>query len=257
MFNLLYEDLVVATANLHEELSEKSVHDARVAIRSTKSLLITFNSILQKEPISSLLTELSWLNKRLAGLRDLDVMKETMATYNEESFGSEIMKLLSEQRAEIELVVIEELASNNLRSLINSYFEFSSTVPIKKRVLASSTEEQQASIQLLLVQMWVKLFNSLAKLPLNPTPNELHSIRIATKRCRYAFEAAKAAKLFTAENQIIWAKKLQQVLGQAQDNQTLRNWIKEQEELPRELRSAALLQVGRAKISSSQLLSIA
>ena len=256
MFNELYEDLVVATANLHEELSEKSVHDARVAIRSTKSLLSTFNSILQKQPVSSLLTELNWLNKRLAGLRDLDVMKEIMAIYNKEPFGSEIMNLLSEQRAEIELVVIEKLASNNLRSLINSYFEFVSAVPIKKQILASSNEQQQVTIQLLLVQTWEQLFKSLAQLPLNPSPKELHSIRIATKRCRYAFEAAKTTKLFTADNQIVWAKKLQQVLGQAQDNQTLQNWIRKHEELPHELRTAALLQIGRAKISSSQLLSV-
>ena len=257
MFNHLYEDLVIATTKIHEDLSEKLVHDSRVAIRSTKSLLTTFEPILQQGPVRSLLAELNWLNKHLAQLRDLDVMKEAIVEFGDTPFSSEIMNLLLDQRSHLEIIVGKELAQGKMRNLINKYFAFSKDIPLKNRVLASSEAQQQATIQRLLVQTWVELFKSLGQVPLNPVPKELHRIRIATKRCRYAFEAAKIAELFTADDQINWAKKLQQVLGQAQDDQTLRIWIKNQDDLPQELQTAALLQIGRTNISSSQLLSLA
>jgi len=81
---LLRERLTRLAAAVHDAEAAaraedpEGVHDLRVAMRRTRSLLTTFGPLLDAEAADSLKVELRWAAAELSTLRDLEVVQERL-----------------------------------------------------------------------------------------------------------------------------------------------------------------------------------
>ncbi|MBU6347100.1 MAG: CHAD domain-containing protein [Actinomycetales bacterium] len=253
-FTRNFENLEIAVSKLHFEISEEAIHDARVAIRSVNSMLIALRPILKQARVKKVRKQIRWLNKQFAQIRDLDVMTSQMRDHESSAYGSAIVNELINQRAFCEIRLAEELENSRVQSVLADLANFSKAIPLRRKFRKLKLDRQTEMIQSLIGDTWLDLFDSISKLPRNPKPVQLHKVRILAKRCRYTFEYANSLQLLDGQEQIVWAKQLQQFLGRVQDAATLATWIRAQREIPMELKVLALLQVQKRLPSRDKLI---
>lgn len=242
-FTRHYENLEIAVSKLHFEISEEAIHDARVAMRSVNSLLITLRPILKQARVKKVRKQIRWLNQQFAQIRDLDVMLSQMRDHESTTYGSAIINQLIDQRALWEIKLTQKLEKSRVQSVLADLANFSKAVPLKRSFGKANLDGQTEAVKNLISDTWLDLFEAISKLPRRPNPDQLHKVRILAKRCRYSYEYANSMQLLDGREQIVWAKKLQQYLGRVQDAATLTAWLRAQTDIPMELRVLALLQV--------------
>lgn len=207
----------------------EGVHQARVATRRLRSDLRTFRPLLDPAWTKALREELDWLAGMLGSVRDGDVllgrMRRRAAELAEpDPRGVELLVAAVEalrDHAQAELLSI--LRSERYLALLDRLVEAASA----PRVLPAAELPAEDVLPDLVRRPWKSLAKSVKALPGVPSDDELHKVRIKTKRLRYASEAAapiagrKARKLAQA------AADLQDVLGDLSDAVFAERWLRD------------------------------
>jgi CHAD domain-containing protein len=222
---LLRHDVVVRL-----DTDPEGVHQARVATRRLRSDLRTFRPLVSEEWAQGLRDELGLLADALGRVRDGDVMLERMriraASLPEPSApgARRVLAALERER---------DVAFDDLREVIGSdrYLSLLDLLVQAAREPALAGDADLSAKEVLpgLVERpWKKLAKAVKVVGDSPADEELHRIRIKTKRCRYAAEAVapvlgKRARAFASR-----ASDLQDVLGEYNDavvaESRLRDW---------------------------------
>jgi CHAD domain-containing protein len=222
---LLRHDVVVRL-----DTDQEGVHQARVATRRLRSDLRTFRPLVSEEWAQGLRSELGWLADALGRVRDGDVMLERMharaASLPEPSApgARRVLAALSRER---------DVAFDDLREVMstNRYLSLLDLLVQAAREPALAGDADLSAKEILpglLERPWRKLAKAVKAVGDPPADDELHGIRIQTKRCRYAAEAVapvlgKRARAFASS-----AADLQDVLGDYNDavvaESRLRDW---------------------------------
>jgi CHAD domain-containing protein len=191
----------------------EALHDLRVATRRARSLLRAARGLVAPEWAEPLRDELGWLGGLLGPVRDLDVLLEHLdseATTLEGEDARAFRRLragLAAERREAREHLLEGLNSERYLQLLDRV-EGAADAPAGESTTPLSEIAGQA---------FAKVEKAVKKLPARPTDEELHKVRIKTKRARYAAELAapelgkKGAKLVDR------AKTVQDVIGDHQD----------------------------------------
>jgi CHAD domain-containing protein len=233
--------LISHISELQQGKNVEAIHGSRVAIRTISSHLETFSPFLRRKSTADLVAQLDWLNAKLAKIRDIDVMINLVGGVENSQVKQPLMTRLYNERLSQELKLQKVLDKPKLDLALKSLANYALQPPIRRKFLALDAKKCRAKITAVISHTWVLLFSQLDNLPKRPKATALHQVRIAAKKCRYAYEAAAESNLMQSPHIEAWTRQLQKQLGQVQDINTLREWIKQQSDLETSIRTQALI----------------
>ncbi|MDO9484914.1 MAG: CYTH and CHAD domain-containing protein [Actinomycetota bacterium] len=184
-------DLIFADVAVRRDLPD-AVHQVRVAGRRLRSILRTFDPLLEHEWAENLEEELSWLASEMGIIRDSEVLEERLVAHS---------ALLPEPQSELAINAIRGAlhrrvgaarsgAMAALRSDRHTYLiEDLVTAAREPRILDNAYQACEDVLPPLVAKAWDALAKSCRRLELQGPPHEWHRARIKAKRARYAVDA--------------------------------------------------------------------
>lgn len=191
----------------------EALHQARVATRRSRALLRAAHGLVAPDWAEPLRAELKWIGGLLGPVRDLDVLLEHLDSEAATLEGEDVRafrrlrgRLVAERREGRE-TLLEAMSSERYFRVLD--------------VLAGAGEAPAGDLARPLNEIAGVAFARLRKaakaLPPKPTDDELHGVRIETKRARYAAELAAPELGKSGPRFVERAKVLQDVIGEHQD----------------------------------------
>ena len=207
----------------------EGVHQARVATRRLRSDLRTFGSLVDQAWASSLRDELGWIARILGDVRDGDVLLErirrNVARLPESSRQSaaHVITVLEAAREDAHDVLLETLRGDRYIELLDRLVSAANAPDMLDEARAPA----RAALPALVRGPWRAFERRVEALGTTPSDEDLHDIRVRTKRVRYAAEAVapiveKSAQAFAAA-----AAGLQEVLGDLNDAVVAESWLRD------------------------------
>jgi CHAD domain-containing protein len=215
--------LIDSEAQLRVE--EDVVHTTRVAVRRLRSTIRVFDDLFDPAEADHLESELIWWATLLGEVRDLDILIERQAALlaalpPELTLGpvsSTIHTELATRRKRATDDVTDALNSERYRKLIGMIHHWRSDPPFTAAA-DSPTDAIEAGIKKAKKKARKRLSTAVAVRRVGEPSDELfHRARKASKRYRYAVEAAAPVWGSKADKIVAQRKDLQDLLGNHQD----------------------------------------
>jgi CHAD domain-containing protein len=192
----------------------EDLHRMRVATRRARAILRAGGPLLDRSWSEPLREELKWLASVLGDVRDLDVLLAHLNAQmgeldQEERFAAKrINQGLEREHLEARGALLEVLESERYAELLDRLGIVAPPPPEKP---------SQAELPALAKARFRNLRKAARNLGPDSSDEELHRVRVKTKRARYAAELAAASVGKRADEFVNSAKDLQDVLGDHQD----------------------------------------
>jgi CHAD domain-containing protein len=210
-----------------------AIHKFRVATRRLRSALATYRPVVDREAGDRLRVELRWLAGELGVARDAEVQRE--------HFAAEV----AEQPAELVMGRVAGRIDDHLRGVYKEgragamaalesvrYFRLLDALDelIAKPPLVGDDRKAAKQIRDLLDHDWKRMRKAVRRAKAAETSaeedHELHEIRKAAKRLRYAGESAVPVLGDEAGDLAARAEEVQEVLGEHQDSVVSRDLLR-------------------------------
>ncbi|HET8915929.1 MAG TPA: CHAD domain-containing protein [Propionibacteriaceae bacterium] len=204
---------------------ENVVHTTRVAARRLRSTIRVFPDLFDASEAGRLEEELVWWAGLLGRVRDLDILARRQAALLAElppelilgPVASTIETELAVQRKQAADALVEAMDSERFRKLIGLMHHWRSDAPFTAAA-AASPNAINPMIKKAKRKAGKRLVTAVAARRADEPSDELfHRARRATKRYRYAVEAAQPLWGSKADKIISERKDLQDLLGNHQD----------------------------------------
>jgi CHAD domain-containing protein len=209
------------------DVDPEGVHQARVATRRLRSDLRTFKSLVESGFASGVRDELKWLAAILGEVRDGDVLLERLrgrvAELREEErdTAAGVLATLEQDRNDAHARLLEALHSARYVKLLELLVG-AANAP----VLLEGADAPAADVVPGLVRRpWHALAKRAKRLGESPSDEQLHEIRIRTKRVRYAADAVAPVVGKQARSFARAAAGLQEALGDLNDAVVAARWL--------------------------------
>ena len=191
----------------------EALHLLRVATRRSRALLRAGRGLVASGWAEPLRTELKWLGGLLGPVRDLDVL---LVHLDSEAASLEQDDARAFRRLRARLVSQRTRDRNELLEAMRSerYFRLLDTLAGAAEAAAGELPQPLPEIA---GQAFARLRKVVKALPRRPADDELHAVRIETKRARYAAELAAPDLGKQGARFLERAKELQDVIGEHQD----------------------------------------
>ena len=204
-----------------------SVHQARVATRRLRSDLRTFEVLFEPGSGDHLRAELAWMGELLGRVRDADVMVARLelgldGQASADPANADFIERISRERGRAQLQLLAALDSERWASLLRSLMALARNPPLATVADAPA----DAFLPLIAAQPWDRLSRAVAKLNGDAADEELHQVRIAAKRARYAAEAVVRVVGRPAERFAEAVADLQTALGDYNDAVASADWLR-------------------------------
>jgi len=203
----------------------EELHQMRVCTRRFRALLRAAKKILAPEWSTPLKTEMGWLGQVLGAVRDYDVLLEHLLQDASALLPAErkvferVLSSLETKRSIARAQLLDALRSDRYLKLLHHLEE-----AIQHPMALPSGD---TSLVLLAQKEFKKLRREVNHLSATPPDEELHQVRIRTKRARYAAELAQGTLGKSASRYIRQTKRVQDVLGDHQDAIVAENQLRE------------------------------
>jgi CHAD domain-containing protein len=234
----------------------EDVHKARVGTRRLRSDLRTLRSVLAEDWVEDLRGELKWLAQALGDVRDADVLSERLqrqaASLSELDAGglAPLLRRLASEREEAVARLRDIMTGERYVELLDRL------VTAARHPLLRPQADAGAGTVLpsLVARPWRRLRRAASAVGSQPSGEELHRVRIAAKRTRYAAEAAAPVVGGRAKGFARAVADLQTVLGDHNDAVVGEAWLRgavDGAEAPQVLVAGELIAVQRAEQARS------
>ena len=218
---------IVHMPGVHLGEDPEALHQARVATRRLRSDLRTFGPLLDEGWVTSLRDELRWLGGALGTVRDIDVLSARLAAMSARLPAADdypltvMMTMLSTEREMRRRALLTATGEDRYLELLDRMVDAAN----HPRLLPSANRPSREALVELARAPFEWLMQTVLELPDKPADEDLHRIRIRSKRVRYAAEAVapvigKRAVRFAAA-----AAGLQDTLGELQDSAVAHAWL--------------------------------
>ena len=217
---------VIIDSEAQLRAGENVVHAVRVAVRRMRSTIRVFADFFEPSEAAHLEEGLVWWAGLLGEVRDMDILAQRQAALLDELPGelilgpvaSTIQVELAAQRKQAADAMTEALDSERYRKLIGLIHRWRSDPPF-----TSAADAPADAIDPLIKKAKRKVNRRLtsaaaARLAGEPSEELFHRARKASKRHRYAVEAALPVWGSKADKIISQRKDLQNLLGNYQDS---------------------------------------
>ena len=209
-------------------IDSEAVHQARVATRRLRSDMRTFRSLFNEEWAEGIRVELSWLADLLGEVRDADVLFDRMIAWLADIDGSPtgrrvLLRALTARREGAQRRMLDGLATPRYPALLRRL-----SIAARSPVLSGAADEPaREGLPGFATVPWKKLRHAVGRLGDNPSDDDLHAVRIAAKRARYAAEAVAPVVGAPARRYAAAVAELQGALGDYHDSVVARQWLDE------------------------------
>jgi CHAD domain-containing protein len=204
----------------------EDVHQARVATRRLRSDLRTFATVLDPVWTDELRAELKWLAGLLGAVRDADVMAEGLRdalAVDGESLrrARPLLRVVATTRRQARQRLLLAMRAERYTDLLERLVRAAQTP-----ALLPEAEHPAAAVLIPgAARRWARLRKAVKGLDAEPRDDQLHALRIAAKRCRYAAEAVAPVAGGKAAAFAVAVARLQTTLGDFHDAVVLRDWL--------------------------------
>ena len=192
----------------------EELHQMRAAVRRLRAILRASRALFEPGAVEALRKELAWLNTELGGRRDLDVLRDYLASElasldrPERRGGQRLLRQLDEERERAGQTLLTVLESQRYYAVLDRLEELIANPPLTGA---------EVLLKDLATAEFRKLRKAVKALPEAPGDADLHAVRIKSKRARHAAELAVPTQGRQAERFASKAKQLQDILGEHQD----------------------------------------
>ena len=200
-----------------------AVHQMRVATRRARSALQAFGGIIDRDATRPLCAELKWLATALGPARDGEVMLARLTAdlaaippaLAAGPVETRITDCFTAELARARQTALDALDGQRYLRLLDDLDALLADPPLTQRAARKAGKALAKPVR----RAARRLQNALAAVPAaGDRDAAIHEARKATKRARYAAEAATPALGRTASRQATQAKELQQLLGDHHDS---------------------------------------
>ena len=208
---------------LRANLDTEFLHDFRVTLRRTRSLLGQIKHVFPPEATEHFSTEFSWLGRLAGPLRDVDVLVLALREHRDDVPAADmeaLMAFLAELQLQEHQVLVRALDSERYHRLLSEWEAFLNR-PVPSKAEGRNAERLLADV--VSRRAWRlsrRLASSAEDIDERAAPGRLHEVRIAAKKLRYLIDVTPA---FYDEADLACIlgtlKKLQRVLGDFNDAQ--------------------------------------
>jgi CHAD domain-containing protein len=211
-----------------------SIHKFRVATRRLRSALATYRPVVDREVGDQIRAELKWLASELGVARDAEVQREHFAAEIAEQPVELVMGRVAGRIDDHLRAVYKEGRAGALAALESErYFRLLDTLDelIAQPPLVGDDRKAAKQIHELLEHDWKRMRKAVRRSETAETSaeqdHELHEVRKAAKRLRYAAESAVPILGDDAANLAGRAEEVQEVLGAHQDSVVSRDLLRQ------------------------------
>lgn len=202
---------------LRANLDTEFLHDFRVAVRRTRSLLGQIRYVFPPDVVEHFSTEFSWLGRLTGPSRDLDVLVLALREDRGDDMDA-VMTFLRQAQQQEHRALVEALDSERYRRLLTEWESFlDRPVPYEPeppnagRLLSDVVAERAWRLSR-------RIAGSAAIIDEHTEATRLHEVRIAAKKLRYLVDVTPSFYAADDLERILGAlKRLQRVLGDFND----------------------------------------
>ena len=217
----LLADIEANESGVRGAVDTEFLHDFRVAVRRTRSLLGQAKYVFSPALVERFSTGFSWLGSVTGPARDLDVLLLAMRAYREMLSDNEfdaVMALLHVKQQRAHRALVGALDSDTYRSLVSEWKAFLSEPPL--------TEPEPANAGRLLADVaasraWRlsrRMLEGAASVGGDTPPAQIHEIRVMAKKLRYLVDVTPGFYDEAALKRVLVAlKSVQRALGDFND----------------------------------------
>ncbi len=216
----------------------EAIHQTRVATRRLRSDLQTFKDVLDPVWVTHIRADLKWLGGELGLVRDADVLGEHLGLGGGPTTGatkglSGLRDELRGQRQQAAERVANALQSERYLRLLDRLSAATDRPPLvfaghRHHGLIAPDERAARALRPMVKRPWKQLKKKVKAAGGVPTDRQLHQVRIAAKRLRYAAEAAEPVVGKRARRVATAAERLQARLGDHHDAVVAEAWLRDQ-----------------------------
>jgi CHAD domain-containing protein len=217
----LLDVLQINEPGVRADLDTEFLHDFRVAIRRTRSLLGQIKHVFPPDAVQHFATEFSWIGRLTGPPRDMDVLILALRGRREEFSAVDLDRLMafvSGVRQQEHDTLVAALDSDRYRRLTSDWKAF------LERPVTPEAEARNAGAYLSEVVSWRawrlsrRIATGAETIDEHTTEERLHEVRIEAKKLRYLVDTMPAFYDTDDLGCILGAlKKLQRALGDLND----------------------------------------
>lgn len=220
----LHHTMAVNTVGVHDDTDSEFLHDYRVAVRRTRSVLSQAKGILPPEVLARFRDEFAHLGRVTGPTRDLDVYRLTLPEFEHalaperRSHLEPFAKYLDRRQREAQETLVGELDSIRVLEALEDWGEWldASVVDEADAPLAGMRADDVAAERIW--RVYRRLVRDGRMITNNSPGEDLHQLRKDAKRLRYMLECFGSLYPQSEVAMIVKELKgLQDVLGEFQD----------------------------------------
>lgn len=215
--------------------SIEQIHATRIVVRRLRSALKTFHPVLDPLWAVHLRAELQWFGEHLGQVRDVDVLSGEIGVPAAEipldiEGRAELLRHLDEERTDAVAALAVAMESARYLDLLDRLHVAGRLVPFRASAITARRPgnigtQAAAALPPLLLAQWKSLSKRVDHRGKRPTDEQLHGIRKAAKRLRYASEGATPVVGKAARRTARSAKAVQSILGDQHDAVMATRWL--------------------------------
>jgi CHAD domain-containing protein len=216
----LLEIMLSNQSGLQANLDSEFLHDFRVAVRRTRSLLGQIKQVFGEDVVSHFSNEFSWLGKLTGPPRDLDVLMLTLRERGRQIpfEGVEaVIAFLEQKRREEHVRLVEALTGDRFKRLTSEWKAFLQ----QSSQLASAPNARRPLADVVFERAW-RLSRKIGRLAESldeaTAAEAVHDLRVRAKKLRYLVDVTPGSSEDADLKRVLVAlKALQRVLGDFND----------------------------------------
>ncbi len=229
LLQLMRETLSVNEAGLRADIDSEFLHDFRVAVRRSRSLIARMKSLIDPDALEHLRAGLSWLGGATGPVRDLDVYLLNIPRYqhllgiqDQTSLEPLRVHLMRAQRR-AHRTLVRELDRERYGEFLDWWDDLlERTLAMTQLDLAAMSPPAALPIREVastaLAKQWKRVRKGGRAIKANTRAEALHELRIECKKLRYLLEAFRSLYDDAAMAKLVKSlKRLQDNLGDFQD----------------------------------------
>ena len=252
IYQALLDIMVANEPGMRADLDTEFLHDYRVSLRRTRSLLGQIKNVFPADAVTHFRTEFRWLAQATSPTRDLDVLLLSLRRMSESLPADDLAALLAflsrKQRHEHRLLE-RLLESNRYRALLAGWRDFLQDAPPGVTEPADAARPLVEVTSRRILRLYRRLVDHAMAIHDKTPADALHQVRIDAKKLRYLIDATRSLHDRRHLDRIIDSlKRVQSVLGDFNDAQVQERHLLDSGRALAEAgagESEALLTVGR------------
>jgi len=231
MHRELLRIIVANHAGVLADIDSECLHDFRVGVRRSRSLLGHFEGVLPPAEIDHVKAELAWLDRIAGPVRDLDVLLLGLRSPSKDLSEDQqrvILERLEQERIRAQQALTEQLTSERYRLLVGQWTELLS------REVPAEPGDGCGALPLVTIvsrhvwRLYRRALSRIEHVRNDTTVDELHSIRRDAKELHDLIAAA--AGLYDREDLAAVLRALQRlksILGEFNDACVQARWLRQ------------------------------